>query len=195
MDQKQEQLDAFNELQNYADFQYALSGKVLNDVSREDTSSATREPFLPLQDTTSYAPQGMIGSPATREPFLPLQDTTSYAPQGMTGSPALQRGQLRWPIIIPQKDTLNGDSRWIRAYPRPLMNCGIDQQTFLNFLDSFEVHIKVVTTLATYLTGPTDLYPSSRLVWKLSILQAVHLELDGVMHLRLSRQPSPQQSK
>jgi hypothetical protein len=67
----------------------------------------------------------------------------------MVSPPALQRGQLHWPIIIPQGDALNGDSSWTRAYPRPLMNCGIDQQTFLNVLDAFEVHIKVVTTLAT----------------------------------------------
>lgn len=66
----------------------------------------------------------------------------------MMSSPALRRGQLRWPIIIPQRDALNGDGSWIRTYPRPLMNCGIDQQTFLNVLDSFEMHMKVDTALA-----------------------------------------------
>jgi len=80
---------------------------------------------------------------------LPRHVTTSDAPRNMITSPAMSRGQLPFPLIISQRDALNGDKRWVRAFPRPLMNCGIDQQTFLDVLDSFEVHMKVVTTLVT----------------------------------------------
>jgi hypothetical protein len=80
--------------------------------------------------------------------LLPRQETISYAPRHVINSPALQRGQLRWPIIIPLRDAFNGDSSWMRAYLKPLINDGIDQQIFLNVLDSFEVQIKVRTALA-----------------------------------------------
>lgn len=54
-----------------------------------------------------------------------------------------ERGGLLWPIIISQCGPPDGNRCWPRAYPRPLANCGVDQDTFLNFLDSFELHMMV----------------------------------------------------
>lgn len=70
---------------------------------------------------------------------------TNHEPRRLTSSFGVRRGRLEWPIIIPRGDAQNGNSCWVRAYPRPLLECGIDQDTFLNILDSFDVQIKVST--------------------------------------------------
>lgn len=116
---QQEEQEAFNELQNYADFQSDLSTKVLNDLSRGDVSMAYNHPVWPNA--------------------RPLH----HEPRRLNSSYGVHHGRLEWPIIIPRGGIQNGNSCWVRAYPRPLMECGIDQDAFLNMLDSFDVHIRV----------------------------------------------------
>ncbi|KAE8441870.1 hypothetical protein EG329_004225 [Mollisiaceae sp. DMI_Dod_QoI] len=120
-EQRRREQEAFNELQNYADFQNVLSNKVLNDLSGEDVSMIYDAPPPPRKRTLDYGLQRM--APAQR----------------------VRSGQLQWPIIIPQRDPQNGDSTWVRAYPQTLMECGIDQQEFLSILDSFDFHMKLST--------------------------------------------------
>ncbi|CZR55857.1 uncharacterized protein PAC_05745 [Phialocephala subalpina] len=117
-DQKRREQEAFNELQNYADFQNVLSTKVLNDLSREDVSMAYDGPSMSRKPAINFEPRRVASA---------------------------QR--LQWPIIIPQRDPRNGDNSWNRAYPQPLIGCGIDQQTFLNVLDSFDLHMRLSTQL------------------------------------------------
>lgn len=112
-DQQRREQEAFDELQNYADFQNDLSSKVLDDISQHDVSMTYDVPSLPAKSTFNYSP---------------------HYPR---------RAKLQLPIIISQEDTQNGEGCWVRAYPRPLMEFGIDQNTFSNFLDAFDVHIKV----------------------------------------------------
>ncbi|RFU24020.1 hypothetical protein B7463_g12323, partial [Scytalidium lignicola] len=47
-----------------------------------------------------------------------------------------QRGLPR-PVIIPQRRPQNKSRGWYRAYAPALMNCGIDQDTFVSFIESF----------------------------------------------------------
>jgi len=50
--------------------------------------------------------------------------------------------RLSCPVIIPQKRPESKSHGFIRAYAPVLANCGIDQSTFLDFLDSFTTSIK-----------------------------------------------------
>ncbi|KUJ18920.1 uncharacterized protein LY89DRAFT_507796 [Mollisia scopiformis] len=138
VEQQRRELEAFKELQNYANFQDDLSSKVLDDLSRENASIAYSDQSLPRQDSTSYSPPRPVIS---RIPSRP---------------------KLQWPIIIPQGNTQNGNSCWVRAYPRPLLELGIDQSTFLSFLDSFDVHMKLSTRLEAVNVAST----SSGIGWR-----------------------------
>lgn len=51
--------------------------------------------------------------------------------------------QLASPVILPQRRPENRQRGFIRAYAPSLDDCGIDQQTFLDFLDSFDKSIEV----------------------------------------------------
>ncbi|KAI1775543.1 hypothetical protein F4818DRAFT_52937 [Hypoxylon cercidicola] len=52
-------------------------------------------------------------------------------------SPPASTAQLPYPVIIPQRRPKNRDRGFIRAYAPDLMRCGIDQRTFMDFLDGF----------------------------------------------------------
>ena len=52
-------------------------------------------------------------------------------------------GRLPCPVIIPQKRPESKTQGFIRAYAPALNDCGIDQATFLDFLDNYTKSIKV----------------------------------------------------
>ncbi|KAE9366861.1 hypothetical protein N431DRAFT_471892 [Stipitochalara longipes BDJ] len=108
--------EAFNELQNYADFQKALSSKVLDELSRDDSHEAPYSPNFNAISNRSLGNQWYNPSDGAR-----------YTTQG----------QLPCPIIISQKDPGPDGPGWVRTYSPALMDCGIPQQSFLRFLDSF----------------------------------------------------------
>ena len=56
-------------------------------------------------------------------------------------SPAV--GKLSAPVILPQKRPRNKGRGFVRAYAPALEECGIDQATFLDFLDTFDKSTKV----------------------------------------------------
>ncbi|KAH7128497.1 hypothetical protein B0J11DRAFT_567101 [Dendryphion nanum] len=56
-------------------------------------------------------------------------NTTNYPPR--------PTGRLQRPVIIPQRRPNYRERGFIQAYAPDLMNCGIDQETFMSFLDGF----------------------------------------------------------
>jgi hypothetical protein len=93
-----------------------LSSKVLDDLSRDDSLSG---------------PYNLAVPPDNKYPF----------PHASLGPASL--GSLSCPIIISQQDSGDGIHTWGRTYTPELMYCGIDQRTFLSFLDSFNESMKV----------------------------------------------------
>lgn len=53
------------------------------------------------------------------------------------------RGRLSSPVIIPQRKLEHKEGGFIRAYAPALLQCGIDQATFLHFLDSLNQATRV----------------------------------------------------
>ena len=70
------------------------------------------------------------GSHHFSQQYPPVQDSTSQQ-------------RLSYPVIIPQHRPENKSRGWMRGYAPALMDCGIDQQSFLYFLDSFNEASKV----------------------------------------------------
>lgn len=66
-----------------------------------------------------------------------------------------EHGVLSTPLVIPQYDLDDEVHGWPRAYAPSLMDCGIDQKTFLNFIDSFNESLRVRTFSLIY-TSCTD---------------------------------------
>lgn len=129
-DEKEDQRDAkaFQELQNYADFQRLLSNRVQDDLYREEMFTSMYTPI----DPRILGQRQAFGDYFSHQPFV---------------HPSLQQprppGRLQFPVIIPQRRPEDKSRGWVRAYAPALMNCGIDQYTFLNFLDSFNESSKV----------------------------------------------------
>ena len=125
-DENQAQRDAraFQELQRYADFQRVLSNRVQDDIYRDEMKYTPIDPQI-LQNQT-------FGDYFSHQPYV---------------HPSLQqpryRGRLQYPVVIPQRRPEDKSRGWVRAYAPALMDCGIDQYTFLNFLDAFNESSKV----------------------------------------------------
>ncbi|KAH9219108.1 hypothetical protein DL95DRAFT_520807 [Leptodontidium sp. 2 PMI_412] len=118
--QRNREIEAFNELQNYADFQKALSEKVLNDLAMEDDSTSHGfPPQLKYNDGAQFSFDSL------------------YGPRSQFG-----QGSLPNPVIIPQQRHQDGHC-WPRTYSPSLMNCGIGHQAFLTFIDSFNESLKL----------------------------------------------------
>jgi hypothetical protein len=62
------------------------------------------------------------------------------------------RGRLPCPVIIPQRRPKDKERGFIRAYAPALLECGIDEATFMNFIDSLNQAAKV--SLPSKLTLP-----------------------------------------
>lgn len=57
--------------------------------------------------------------------------------------PQQATGQLPCPVCIPERRPHHRTRGFIRAYAPDLESCGVDQNSFLDFLDGFEQAIKV----------------------------------------------------
>ena len=129
-DEKEDQRDAkaFQELQNYADFQRLLSNRVQDDLYKDEMFTSMYAPI----DPQILGQRQTFGDYFSHQPFV---------------HPSLQQpnavGRLQCPVIIPQRRPEDKSRGWVRAYAPALMNCGIDQYTFLNFLDAFNESSKV----------------------------------------------------
>jgi hypothetical protein len=51
----------------------------------------------------------------------------------------IQQGKLCLPVVLPQRRPKDRTRGFIRAYAPDLMNCGIDQAMFLDFLETFNL--------------------------------------------------------
>ncbi|KAJ5725052.1 uncharacterized protein N7483_006409 [Penicillium malachiteum] len=60
------------------------------------------------------------------------------APPPYTLSEIVPQPRLSAPVLLPQRRPKNRDRGFIRAYAPALAECGIDQKTFLDFLDTAE---------------------------------------------------------
>jgi hypothetical protein len=121
LEQKREE-EAFHELQNYADFQEALSSKVLAELSQDDYVSA---PYRPNLKPISHKSAG--------NRWYDQNKGERYTTQN----------HLSCPIIISQKASGSDGPGWVRTYSPALMDCDIPQQPFLEFLDSFNDSLHV----------------------------------------------------
>jgi hypothetical protein len=121
--------EAFNELQNYADFQKTLSSKVLDELSRDYSHSA---PYSPNFQASSNRSTG----------------NSWYDP--LNGARYTTQGRLPCPVIISQKALGSDGPGWIRTYSPALMNCGISQEPFLKFLDSFNESLRVRRVISIF---------------------------------------------
>lgn len=95
-------------------------------------------PQDPVNNLTQLPPPytiGEYGESANRAlpPTLPRSSSPSIT----------ARGRLTCPVIIPQRRPENKERGFIRAYAPALLECGIDQATFLNFIDSLNQAAKV----------------------------------------------------
>jgi hypothetical protein len=109
---------AFQELQSYADFQRVLSNTIRDDISRD-------EKYTPINPQILAQGQA-FGDYFPHQPYI--------HPSLRQSNPA---GRLPCPVIIPQRRPEDKGRAWVRAYAPALMECGIDQYTFLNLLESF----------------------------------------------------------
>lgn len=72
-----------------------------------------------------------------------LGDFTKQHPDSCTPSRANTRQGLPVPVIIPERRPGSKHRGFVRAYAPVLLDCGIDQDTFMDFLIGFEASIKV----------------------------------------------------
>lgn len=106
--------DALKELQNYADFQKSLSDNILDGLAQEETpmSESCLSNSLYNNDFHTDFYSGYI-------PWSPPRKCA-----------------LTQPVVIPANTGIHEEYGWPRAYISSLMDCGIDQQTFLAFIIS-----------------------------------------------------------
>jgi hypothetical protein len=64
-----------------------------------------------------------------------------HPPPPYSETPTL--GRLQCPVVLPQKRPQSKDRGFVRAYAPMLADCGIDQATFLEFLDDFDKSTQV----------------------------------------------------
>jgi hypothetical protein len=122
--QLQKDAQAFQDLQKYADFQNVLSRRLCDGLDVDETYSPINPLLLPASDNIN----GCFSHKQHIHRALP-------AP--------LQRPCLSCPVVIPEKMGVDGHHCWERAYAPSLAECGIDQNTFLHFIDTFNETIKV----------------------------------------------------
>ncbi|KAJ5625246.1 hypothetical protein N7510_001555 [Penicillium lagena] len=71
-----------------------------------------------------------------------LRDHPAPPPYVPYDEPSARPPKLSAPVVLPQRRPKNQDRGFIRAYPPVLENYGIDQATFLDFLDTAEKSTK-----------------------------------------------------
>ncbi len=114
--------EAFRELQDYADFQKTPSSNVLNELSKDDSVSRSYSSELKADSNIN---------------------TGNHWYDPLNGARYTTQARLPCPIIISQKAVGSDGPGWVRTYSPALMDCGISQEHFLRFLDSFNESLQV----------------------------------------------------
>jgi hypothetical protein len=81
------------------------------------------------------------------------QNVQLFAAQHPVRSDARRTGRLTCPVILPQRRPGTKDRGFVRAYAPMLADCGIDQSTFMDFLESFNQASKVSQLVFRWLGG------------------------------------------
>ncbi|KAM0316370.1 hypothetical protein ACHAO8_003151 [Botrytis cinerea] len=116
--------DAYQDLQAYADYQNALSDRINTDMERDEN----------YRKYLTATPRAQ----AMRNTYE--RDVSFYSHELPDQRIQPARG-LSCPVILPQRRPESQSRGIIRAYSPELADCGIDQDTFLDFIDDFnEAH-------------------------------------------------------
>lgn len=161
--------EAFIELQQYADFQNILSQRVCDDLDSAESLNQQIDPRLLKHDLA----EGPVFS-------------NYYARSAL--SPAGSRQGLSIPVSITTKRRSQELNGWERTYAPSLLEYGITQNTFLNFIDKFNETIEVSFSLM--LTYSTPHLNRNSLHSKLLFLQSTTLELAKRNQIYQSSRPS-----
>lgn len=140
--------EAFLELQKYADFQTALSGRVRDELARGEMPWKEDYPFQ--QNTELYGQHRSSIHPVMR--------------------PAVRSSPLSLPIIIPQRNSGNEGRTWQKTYVSSLMECGIDEPVFDDFLDALNDASKLEAPVQEQNNPAEDVTKPSRSVHDLSVV-------------------------
>lgn len=108
----------------------ALETQWALDEAQEDLKRDSSDSKSPQNDTT----QTPVEPGCLAENFL----STYPAPPPYSLVDGNARPRLSAPVVIPQRRPKNRDRGFIRAYAPALEDCGIDQDMFLNFLNTAE---------------------------------------------------------
>jgi hypothetical protein len=116
---------AFRELQQYADFQSVLSQRLCAEIDMDEPVYQSIDPQL--------LEKGHVAGPNLTPGHIHPALQTPISHHG-----------LRSPVVIAAKTRNHEIEGWERAYAPSLMECGIDQNTFLHFIDTFNDTIQVL---------------------------------------------------
>jgi hypothetical protein len=111
-----------------------------NSQEKKGTSTCEEEwnPQDPVNNFTQLPP------PYTIEEYGESANRALPPTLQRSSSPSITvRGRLPCPVIIPQRRPKDKERGFIRAYAPALLECGIDEATFLNFIDSLNQATKV----------------------------------------------------
>lgn len=105
----------------------------------EDDASSEEEDEEAWQ--LDEAQRELVGGPSNEQPKKEKEDVKSLVDKFLSNHPPPaygQRAQLPCPVILPQRRPRDKKRGFVRAYAPVLEDCGIDQATFLEFLETFE---------------------------------------------------------
>lgn len=140
--------------------------------------------YVGLQDTSSEISQDQIDERAFQEvqkyadfqrelservyDDILKEGTYGYPRSSLDTSvfPSICHNFLPAPIIIPQQRSEGGKRAWTRAYAPSLLGCGIDQDTFLDFLDSYNQVTKVSHSASSSVTKLIEFYLELSVPWR-----------------------------
>ncbi|KAM3071780.1 hypothetical protein ACMFMG_009640 [Clarireedia jacksonii] len=115
---------AQQDLRNYADYQNSLADRISADVRRDEKYRR-------------YLTAGSVGQ--LRKGVY--EKDVSFYDYELSSDELRHTGGLSQPVIIPQRRPEDESRGILRAYAPALGDCGIDQETFLDFIDAFnEAH-------------------------------------------------------
>ncbi|CAF9906692.1 MAG: hypothetical protein GOMPHAMPRED_004877 [Gomphillus americanus] len=107
-----------------------------SDAEQWELDSAAEE-IHATHNQNQNVPQGNWMSPATIDTIV-----SNFVQKHPPGDPS-SGSYLQLPVVIPQKRPHQKARGFVRAYSPVLEDCGIDQATWMEFLDSFHESIKV----------------------------------------------------
>ncbi|KAF7959491.1 hypothetical protein EAE96_001107 [Botrytis aclada] len=116
--------DAYRDLQSYADYQNTLSDRISADIERDE-------------NYRKYT----IANPRTQSTRNAYERDVSFYSHELPDQRIQPARGLSRPVILPQRRPEAQSRGIIRAYSQELASCGINQDTFLDFIDDFnEAH-------------------------------------------------------